>query len=428
MREVMENAFDRKLIFWDNRGMVSEEIQRQSELGHTERYDPVRTCRLGWVSFLFGFSGAFPLYIASSYFEEASGNANVSLFYLGIFSVVFALLFLLHALLRRFGASSMFLLLILIALLSQAALLLSSTSFFGAGFLMLYFVAVTVAWVNLDIVLENFSEDRRSGRIRSLHLTAMNAGLLLAPFLSTSILDRFGFSGVFLASFVLFGFLLLFSLFALYGINFRHDTWVSPIGIVRKAFHRADVLRIYAISFAMEFFYAAMIVYTPIRLRDLGMEWNDIGIVFTVMLIPFVAVQYPLGILADKKTGEKEFLIGSIVLSALSTAVIACIASGSVVVWAVALFVTRLGIASIEVLRDSYFYKRIDGRDADLIAFFRTSGPLANIVAAIVIGIWLVFLPLASVFLLPALILLLSLVPALFLEDNASERERTPSS
>jgi MFS-type transporter involved in bile tolerance (Atg22 family) len=141
------------------------------------------------------------------------------------------------------------------------------------------------------------------------------------------------------------------------------------------------------------------------------------------MLIPFVLIQYPLGVLADRKTGEKEFLIGAIALAGLSTAFIPWIDAPDILLWCGILFMTRLGIAAIEVLRDSYFYKRIDGGDLDIIAFFRTSGPFSNIVAAIFIGLWLLFLPLSSVFLLPAFILLLALIPAFLLEDNVSERE-----
>lgn len=392
-------------------------------IDHRERYDRVRTRRLGWMAFLFGFSGAFPLYVASSYFELASGSSNVSAFYLITFGIVFTCLLSLHTLLCRYGSSSVFLILLLVALAVHVPLMLFPVSIVGTGLLMAYFVVVTIAWVNLDVVLENFSEDRRSGRIRSLHLTAMNAGLLLAPFLSTRILERFGFSGVFLTSFLLYSALLLFSLYALYGINIRHDIRISPLGIFRNALRRMDILRIYAVSFAMEFFYATMIVYTPIRLRELGMEWDDIGIVFTVMLLPFVLIQYPLGVLADRKTGEKEILIAAIALAGCATAFVSWIDAPDILLWCGILFMTRLGIAAIEALRDSYFYKRIDGGDLDLIAFFRTAGPFSNIVAAVFIGLWLLFLPLASVFLLPAFVLFLALIPAFSLEDNMSEQE-----
>lgn len=395
-------------------------------LSHAEHYDALRTRRLAWVSFLFGFSSAFPLYVASSYFEEAIGTSNVSGFYGAIFTVVLVLLSFVHTIVRKIGGSAFFLALLLVCAFAHVPLVMLPVSAIGTGFLIVYFAAATVAWVALDIVLEHFSEDRRSGRIRSAHLTAMNAGLLLAPLLSTSLLERFGFSGVFSVSLVLFSVLFFCSLFALYGINtLRNALPVSPIGILRNAFRRKDVLKIYAISFAMEFFYATMIVYTPIYLRSLGMEWSDIGIVFTVMLVPFVLIQYPLGVIADRRTGEKELLLVSILIAGLSTTTVSVVSGRTVFVWALILFVTRIGIAAIEILRDSYFYKRIDSGNDELIAFFRTASPVSNIAAALSTGAWFLFFPLWSVFLIPGGMLLLALVPAFFLEDNPSERERS---
>ncbi len=405
---------------------MSGETETNGVREHREQYDHTRTHRLGALAFCFGFTDAFLVYVLSSYFEGALGSSNVSIFYLIAFGSILVLLFFLHSFVRRWGGSSLFLFLLFFAIVVHVPLIFLPMSLWGAVCIIVYLIMTTLAWVNLDMILENVSEDRRSGRIRGLHLTAMNLGLLLAPFLSTLLLGRFGFSGVFFASLVFYSILFVLAIVSLSGANIRFESRVSPFDILRKVRERADILRIYAVSFAMEFFYAAMIVYTPIRLRELGMSWEHIGIVLTVMLLPFVLIQYPLGVLADTRTGEKEFLIGSLVLSAISTAAIAWIGSASVLLWAGALFATRLGIAAIEVLRDSYFYKRIDGKDGDLIAFFRTARPVGNISAALMLGVWLVFFPLSKVFLLPALVLLVALIPAFLLEDNRSERELTP--
>ncbi|QQS20594.1 MAG: MFS transporter [Candidatus Moraniibacteriota bacterium] len=372
---------------------------------------------------MFGFASAFPLYVASSYFEEAIGHENVSIFYLLIFGGVFGALLLLPRAFRYFSGISLFLVLLFGVGLVHAPLLFFPVSHAGAFFLVWYFLLVTVGWTILDTILENFSEDRFSGRIRSIHLSAMNLGLLIAPFLSTQLLTRYGFSGVFSASLILFS--LLFTLFLVFfsRVPLGRKKDISSFSFFGRAFRRPDILRIYAISCAMEFFYAVMIVYMPLRLRELSMDWSDIGIVFTIMLLPFVVIQYPLGLLADRKTGEKELLLGSIFLAAVSTALVGFLESSNVVLWAGVLFSTRLGIAAIEVLRDSYFYKRIGSNDADLIAFFRTASPVGNILAAVILGIALFFVPLSLVFFLPAALLFLSLVPALSLEDNRSDKE-----
>ena len=409
--------FDKTVEFWHNGAMT-----QKTKIDHHERYDPHRSRRLGILAFFFGFSESFLAYILSSYFETAIGNSNVSLFYLLAHGGILITLFYTHALIRLLGVARLFLLLLFAVILFQFFLSLLPISIGGAGFLVGYLVVTTISWTVLDIALERYSEDKRSGRIRGLFLFAASFGYILAPFFSTFVLGKFGFSGIFAMSVVFFSILFLLAIFAFSGVNPRFDTRVSPFAILSTVRKRVDILRIYAVSFAVEFFYGVMVVYTPLRLRELGMSWEDIGIIFTVMLIPFLFV-HPIGFLADKRMGEKELLIGALIIAVIATSCIAFVSSSSVAVWAGVLFATRIGVAAIEVLRDSYFYKRIDGKDGALIAFFRTARPTGNITAAFAVGIWLLFFPLSSVFLLPAVVLALALLPALMLEDNLSERE-----
>jgi len=97
--------------------------------------------------------------------------------------------------------------------------------------------------------------------------------------------------------------------------------------------------------------------------------------------------------------------------------------SSNIYVWAIILFITRIGASFIEVLRDSYFYKRIDAGDVDLIDFFRTSRPVAYICATGLASIILLFFPLKIIFLLLSIIIFSALYSAFELVDNKSEFE-----
>ena len=92
-------------------------------------------------------------------------------------------------------------------------------------------------------------------------------------------------------------------------------------------------------------------------------------------------------------------------------------------VWGSLLFVTRIGVAGIEILRDSYFYKQVDADDMDVIAFFRTARPVANILGAGLSAVFLLFWPVQSVFFVAAGVVLLAFFTACFLADSRSERE-----
>jgi MFS family permease len=284
-----------------------------------------------------------------------------------------------------------------------------------------------IIWVTIDVIIEAYSSDQVSGRVRGLHLTILSAGFLFGPFISTYTIDQSGFEGIF--SLLVIGFSLVF-IFTLCFLRKEPRVGVQPVrlsipSLLRKILQEKDLARIYLISFALEFFYVVMLIYMPIYLREIGMQWSEIGTVFTIMLIPFVLLQYPLGWIADKKMGEKELILAGIVISCIATIVVGFVSSPSVMLWAGILFMSRIGAATLEVLRDSYFYKQIDANDIDIISFFRTARPVSNILAAVILAPFLIFFPLHAVFFVSAGIFFLSFFVGLSLQDSRGEQEQT---
>lgn len=385
---------------------------------HEEKLKKNKVRLVSLVSFVLGFLDAFFIYILSTYFSVIAESDSVGIFYFAAYSGVFVCLFFLQPLIRRVGRAHALYLSLGVSIAASAVLAATASSLYAIVAALLLIIATNVTWVALDIMLESFSQDKVSGSIRGLYLTIMNAGLLAAPFLSLKTLDMFSYSGIFLT--LMIGYTIVF-LIAL--IGFRTDNKVFQQKLqfgstLKKMLRERNLLRIYHVSFALEFFYALMIVYTPLYLRALDFSWDDIGIIFTMMLIPFVVLQYPLGVLADRYFGEKELLIGSIGIAALATFALPFLDSSNLIVWGIALFLTRVGIAGIEILRDSYFYKQIDGNDMNVISFFRTARPIANIVAAILSVGMLAFFPLQAIFFLVALILSFALLETFFLKDS----------
>ena len=390
---------------------------------HIERFNKQKVGLVGFISFLLGFLDAFLIYILSAYFAQVLGSDNVGIFYLIAYSGVLLSLFYLQPLIRAIGKARTLYFGLGVAILASVLLTHLPVAWISVGIMLVFIIVTNLIWVTLDILLESFSKDRISGRIRGFYLTVMNAGLLGAPFLSTITLEHFQYEGVFFI--LILGYIAVF-LISL--IGFRNDNAVIQEKLqlrqtIAKILLKKNLFRIYHISFAMEFFYAMMVVYTPLYLLSLNFSWSEIGIIFTCMLLPFIFLQYPLGVLADKSMGEKELLIMSIVIVIVSTVALGFLNTTNIWVWGAALFLTRVGIAGIEVLRDSYFYKQIDSNDMDMIALFRTTRPLANILGAVFSVALLLFFSLKSIFFLVALVLFFSLFTALALEDTQSEQE-----
>lgn len=392
-----------------------------------EIFDRKKVRFLSFLSFGIGFLDAFFLYIISSYFASLSGENFVGGFYLIVYIGVLWFLMYLQPILHRIGSVRLLLLLYTMLISASFFLSLSGPNWLGAITLLLFLLANNSIGPVTDILLEDFSADTVSGRVRGFYLTVLNAGLLLAPFASTWTLSRYGYEGVFTVLTVGYAIVLIIALLGL-----RHHRTYSAKRIyflttLQKVIQRKNLLYIYSISWLLEFFYTIMIIYSPLLLRSFGYSWTDIGYIFTIMLIPFVLLQYPLGVLADKKWGEKELIFVSLVLLGLSTAGVALVGVHSLWFWGILLFATRIGAAGIEVLRDSYFYKQISKTDADIVAFFRTARPVANIFAALIGLFFLTIFPLQSIFLLVAALAGGACFSALRLQDSQSEQERVVS-
>jgi MFS family permease len=340
------------------------------------------------------------------------------------YTASFWLLLNLHEMVRRLGKSAMFFLSLVLKIAAIAFLMvLPENNIWSSFFLIVYLVLGTIEWVSMDVILESFSVDNMSGRIRGKHLTFINAGFLVAPFLSFYILGKQGFDGVFILLFFINSFILLVSLLGIRKVNHDFKGRIGIREVLGKMWKRKNLLRIYYISFVFELFYAVMIMYTSIHLETFGFGEKEVGDILTIMLIPFVLVQYPMGVLADKRWGEKEMIIVSLIIMTIATASVFFISSLSILVWGAVLFATRVGAALLEVLRDSYFYKRVDSSEVDLINFFRTTMPVAYIVTAFLTYIILLFFPMRSVFIFGALVIASALIPAIFLVDNKCEKE-----
>jgi MFS-type transporter involved in bile tolerance (Atg22 family) len=136
------------------------------------------------------------------------------------------------------------------------------------------------------------------------------------------------------------------------------------------------------------------------------------------MLIPFILVELPLGKLADKKWGEKELLaIGFIILS-ITTGALFFFSANNMIIWAGMLFLTRIGAAIAEIMIETYFFKKVDGKDPELLSMFRITRPLSYFLAPLIVTISLAYTTDQYLFIIFGGIILLTLYPILTMKDT----------
>ena len=396
-----------------------------NNLIHQEHLNKKKVWIITLSSFLFGFVSSILSYNVSFYFQEALkvNNHNVSIYYLFIDAIIFIVLFNLHKIVNRYGQSNVLFGFLMMKILLVAILINLPVMMFGSMILVLYLIFGNLARINLDVILEIFSTDRMSGRIRGMFLGIFSLGFIMGPKLSMIMKDAYGFRGIFMLIMFFDVLIFLIDFIWLRDIHHKDERDYTPMQIVKKFFKHKNLTRIYYIAFLIDFFYATMIIYTPLYLNSIGFSNADLGNMFTFMLLPFLFLQYPVGRIADKWLGEKELVIVSLIITGFSVAYIYFLDSTSLFVWSIALFMTRIGIAMLEVLRDSYFYKRIDGGDIAKIDFFRTSTSMAYIVFALMSVVLLQYYDIKSLFLILFIMMFTGLLPAFRLCDNLAECE-----
>lgn len=367
---------------------------------HKEKFDKNLITYLYFCTFLLGIASAFILYLESDFFKEALKSENITPFYILAYGIALVLMLNWHHAVRIFGKKGVFQISLGIKLALCLLLMLLPPSLWTVWLLVLYITFTVISWLDMDILLETCSVDKKTGKIRGLYLTIENTGYLVAPFFSGLLVSRYGFQAAFGASSVILLLVLIIASAKIGNIDGYPLEKAGFSSFFRKIYMRKNILKAYYVSFLLEFFYALMIIYTPLYLLDLGFNWLAIGKIFTFMLIPFVLLQYPAGYLADKKFEERDMMAVALFVLGISTAALYLVDSQSAFVWALALFATRIGASLIEVLRDSYFYKRIDQSDVDITDFFRTVRPMAYIIGALIAAPLVFFFHVKIIFIL----------------------------
>lgn len=371
------------------------------------------------VSFLLSLFFALPMYPSSSFLARYVGEGKVGIVFTLSALASIVLLALAPVILRRLGNYRTFFLVTTIEVLGLLAIILFETPAAIVAAYGIYFTVATVLPFQLDIFLEKESTDTTTGSTRGSFLTAANIGVLVAPFLAGIVLGQNDFQLLFLATAAL---TLPLLLSVHYGFRHFVDPRYDQINITKALYavvRQKNLMLICFSNFLLYFFYSWMVIYTPLYLnRYLGFSWSTIGVIFTVMLLPFVLFEIPLGRLADKRWGEKEIVVAGFAILAITTAALSFAAGATLFFWAYLLFLTRTGASAIEIGNETYFFKHVDSTDAHLISFYRMTRPIAYVVGPAIATLLLAGMDIRFLFVALGVIMLAGIPTALMLKDT----------
>ncbi|MDD4412653.1 MAG: MFS transporter [Patescibacteria group bacterium] len=284
------------------------------------------------------------------------------------------------------------------------------------------YVGLILLLVNLDIFLENKSDDKHTGAIRSKYLTITNIAWLMSPILMGKLIKTTDYSNIFNFSFAILAIVIIFTILFKKSIAEKEKYDWHEIEIkqtLKTIWEKINLRRVFIAALALQIFYAIAVLYVPIKLnQELGLSWSSISIIFIFMLLPFIIFQYPAGLIADKYLGEKEMMIGGSIILILASIIIAKLTSTSVFAWSLALFFSRVGAAIYETMQETYFYKHVDSSDISLITMFRQTRPAGWLIGSLIAFVFLSFITISQLFYIVAFIFVLNLFNLAFLKDT----------
>ena len=345
--------------------------------------------RLGLIylgGFLMAVHFASISYINSSLLGKFVGENILSILYILGSLLAVASLLLAPFLLRKYGSVLVFLFFIALEILAVFGLGSVSVAALVVFFFIVHLSADSILYLCLDVNLEQeIKKEGETGGKRGILLAISNIAWILSPLALIFLITQNSFNKVYFLSGLALIPLFLITILFFKNIKKADTKEANVFIIIRSLWSGGDRARIIGAQFALNFFYAWMVIYLPLLLnQEIGFGWDKIGFIFMIMLSPFLLFELPAGILSDKKIGEKEFLIAGFLIMFATTFIIPLLSAPVFWIWAAVLFATRVGAALVEISAESYFFKHVKEEDTGLISLFRLARPLSFAIAPLV--------------------------------------------
>ena len=372
------------------------------------------------IGFIYTLHLVIPMYSNSSFLSLFADEATVGYIYMAGAAMTVLGYLLAPLIIRRLGNYHTAMWLVAIQALLFYGLLSSHSPYIIAFFFILQSAIVSLIGLCLDIFLEVYTEGTSIGAVRGLYTATLNASWVIGPLIGSMLISG---SGNYRNTYVA-GLAMLLPLIYLMYKNFpkfKDPNYIhlSPTQLVKHVSHNRNWIRLFFANFLLQTFYAWMVVYSPLYLHNIiGFSWQSIGIILTVMLVPFPLLQYPLGSLADRK-GEKAIMAMGFIVMAIFTILLSFLTWDNVAAWALGLFLTRVGAAAAEVMMETYFFKTFSPRDSAALGVFRITRPLAYFFAPVITVVGLMFTTNQYLFAVVGVVSLVALYPVLTIKDTA---------
>jgi MFS family permease len=324
---------------------------------------------------------AIPLYAASTFLSKYVETSSVGLIYslMGILSLIFT--FYLGRFVKIHHSYNTAMMILITGFISTISLsfledkVLIITAFIISNICSFLFFSV------LNLFIEEFDTDGKTGETRGIFLTLLNSGILFSALFAGQILSISSFSVLWIVSACCL-IPIMFLIKHNYA-NVRDPKFKNPnmFLAIKHMTRDKNLFAVFVSILVLECFFVSMAIYAPTVLQNnLNINIDRyLSVILPFALIPFVIFPYQLGIIADKKYGEKEMLLTGISILIMISLIFPNITNMNIFLIAIFLFISRVGAALVESMCTIYFYKKVKADDISIIALFSSTRVIAYI-------------------------------------------------
>jgi MFS family permease len=186
-------------------------------------------------------------------------------------------------------------------------------------------------------------------------LAVLHIGILISPVIGGYILSVSSFAALYtVAALVLIPYLFLVHHY-LHHIKEPAYHSLTLIKTAKYAMRDKNIRAALVAKFMVETFYAVMVIYLPLYITTLGIPLTSyLGFIIPIALIPLVILPYELGVLADTKYGEKEMMIGGVLILIIAATLCIIVTSSHIFIWALLLLFSRIGASLVDTMAYTY--------------------------------------------------------------------------
>lgn len=367
---------------------------------------------------LLSFHYFFVYFINSTYLSTYFSERTVGYFFtLGAVANILVFIYA-PRYLRKRGNFKMTITLALIELAALAGLALIPNPFIAVLLFVIHQGVGPALFYCMDVFIERYADIKDMGSVRGAYLTMQNIPPVITPFIVGLILVKPEYWKVYL---IAAAFLIPFLIVVISNFRQFNDAQYPIVNLKEAAmtfYNDKKVFNVFVDHFLLHLFYGLSVIYLPLYLTThIGFTWAETGIIFSVMLLPFIMFQLPVGKMEDTYKDERYVLVLGFLIMAATFMLIPFVHEKSLVLWAAILFASRIGASFVEVSSESYFFKHINSSNAGFISFFRMTRSLPYLVSPLIVGIILFVADFQYIFLTTGLLMLLGIRYALMLKN-----------